>query len=134
MNHRYVGIKKLLLFAFLVFAAGWAVNLQGAGHWTGLASFCILGFVYLRISLDFYRKRRIHQINTLLSAFSLISFLGTVSGILLIFLNRNYGVSTKGHGVDLTVFGWFFFSVQCLIYYAREYRSAIESKEIKKFR
>lgn len=132
LNHRYVGIKKLLLFAFLVFAASWAVNLQGAGSWIGLASFFVLGIVYLRISADFFQKRFIHKVNILLSLFSFLSFLGTISGILLIFLNRNYGVSTRGHGVDLTVFGWFFFSLLCLIYYVREYRSTIESKELKK--
>ncbi|KPL21121.1 MAG: hypothetical protein AMS23_09830, partial [Bacteroides sp. SM1_62] len=27
LNHRYVGIKKLLLFAFLLFAASWIINL-----------------------------------------------------------------------------------------------------------
>ena len=132
LNHRYVGIKKLLLFAFLVFAASWAINVQGTGNWVGLASFFILGIVYLRISIDFLRKRFIHKINILLSAFSLLSFLGTVSGILLIFLNRSYGMGTRGHGVDLTVFGWFFFSLVCLIYYVREFRSSIEKKELKK--
>ena len=134
MNHRYVRIKKLLLFAFLVFAASWVINLQGAGHWIGLASFLILGFVYLRIYLDFYRKRHVHKINTLLSAFSFLSFLGTLSGIMLIFLNRYHGMSTRGHGVDLTVFGWFFFSVVCLTYCAGEYRTSIGKKEIRKFR
>ncbi|MFC2098694.1 hypothetical protein ACFLSP_03005 [Bacteroidota bacterium] len=132
LNHRYVGIKKLLLFAFLVFAASWAINLQGTGNWVGLASFFILGIVYLRISIDFLRKRFIHKINILLSAFSLLSFLGTISGILLIFINRSYGMGTRGHGVDLTVFGWFFFSIVCLIYYIREFRSSIEKKELKK--
>ena len=132
LNHRYVAIKKLLLFAFLVFAASWAINLQGTGNWVGLASFFILGIVYLRISIDFLRKRFIHKINILLSAFSFLSFLGTVSGILLLFLNRSYGMSTRGHGVDLTVFGWFFFSLVCLIYYIREFRTTIEKKELKK--
>jgi hypothetical protein len=50
LDHRYVGIKKLLLFAFLVFAAGWIINLKGTGNWIGLASFFVLAAVYLRIS------------------------------------------------------------------------------------
>ena len=134
LNHRYVGIKKLLLFAFLVFAASWIINLQGAGSWIGLVSFLILGIVYLRISADFIRKRFVHKINILLSAFSFLSFLGTLSGILLIFLNRSYGVSTRGHGVDLTILGWFFFSLVCLVYYSREFRSAIENRDLRKFK
>ncbi len=132
LNHRYVGIKKLLLFAFLVFASSWVINVQGTGNWVGLVSFIILGIVYLRISIDLFRKRFIHKVNILLSVFSMISFLGTISGILLIFLNRDYGMSTRGHGVDLTVFAWFFYSLVCMIYYIREYRSAIEKKELKK--
>ncbi|MFC2081015.1 hypothetical protein ACFLR8_02275 [Bacteroidota bacterium] len=133
LNHRYVGIKKLLLFAFLLFASSWIINLQGAGNWIGLVSFLILGIVYLRISSDFFRKRFVHKINILLSAFSFLSFIGTISGIVLIFLNRNFGTSTRGHGVDLTVFGWFFFSLVCLVYLIREYRSAIDNKETRKF-
>jgi hypothetical protein len=132
LDHRYVGIKKLLLFAFLVFAASWAINLKGAGNWIGLASFFVLAVVYLRISLDFLGKRFAHRINMLLSILSFLSFLGTLSGILLLFLYRNYGINTGGHGVDLTVFGWFFFSLVCLFYYLREYRTAIERKELKK--
>ena len=67
----------------------------------------------------------------LLSLLSFLSFAGTITGILLIFLNRNYGISTRGHGVDLTVFAWFFFSIVCLIYYVREYRSAVDKKELR---
>jgi hypothetical protein len=134
MNHMYVGIKKLLLLAFLVFSVGWVVNLQGAGDWIGLASFIILGIVYLRIAVDFLRKRFTRRINVLLSVFSFLSFAGTTVGILLIFLNRNYGVSTKGHGVDLTIFSWFFFSLTCLVYYLREYRSSMEKTELRKNR
>lgn len=132
LNNGYVGIKKLLLFAFVAYAASWIINLQGTGNWVGLVSFFILGIVYLRISLDFIRKRFLHRINVLLSVLSLLSFLGTLSGILLIFLNRTYGLSTRGHGVDLTVFGWFFFSLACLIYYSREYRSTIEGRDLKR--
>jgi len=134
LNHRYVRIKKFLLLAFLVFAASWIINLEGTGKWIGLGSFLLLGIVYLRITLDFIRKRFVHRINLLLSVFSSLSFLLTISGILLIFLNRTYGLSTRGHGVDLCVFGWFFFSLLCLIYYVREYRSAIENRELKRFR
>jgi len=132
LNHRYVGIKKLLLFAFLVFAASWIINIQYGSHWIGLASFLVLSLVYLRISFDFYKKRFVSRINLLLSVFSFLSFFGTLSGILLIFLFRNFDVSTRGHGVDLTVFAWFFFSLICLIYYLREYRTSIESGELKK--
>jgi hypothetical protein len=88
--------------------------------------------VYMRISVDFLHKRLVHGINILLFIFSLISFLGTISGILLIFLYRNYGLNTGGHGVDLTVFGWFFYSLVCLIYYSREYRTAIEKRELRR--
>ncbi len=31
LNHRYVSIKKLLLFAFLLFAASWFINLTEIG-------------------------------------------------------------------------------------------------------
>jgi len=86
----------------------------------------------LRISIDFFSKKSVRKGNILLSVFSLLSFIGTLSGIVLIFLGRNYGLGTRGHGVDLTVFGWFFFSILCLIYYFGEFKSAIESKEIKK--
>lgn len=134
LNHRYVGIKKLLLFAFLLFAASWLINLQGIGSWLGLLAFIILSVVYLRISVDFFRKRRVKQTNAFLSILSLLAFIGTLAGISLIFLNRNFGISTRGHGVDLTVFGWFFFSLLCLVYYIGEFRSAIEPGEIKKMR
>ncbi len=134
LNHRYVGIKKLLLFAFLLFAASWLINLQGIGSWLGLLAFIILSVVYLRISVDFFRKRRVKQTNTFLSILSLLAFISTLAGISLIFLNRNFGISTRGHGVDLTVFGWFFFSLLCLVYYIGEFRSAIEPGEIKKMR
>ncbi len=70
----------------------------------------------------------------ILSLLAFLSFLGTVSGILLLFLNRNYGVSTRGHGVDLTFFAWFFFSVLCLIYYVREWHLSIEKGESRKIR
>ncbi len=134
LNHGYVGIKKLLLFAFLVFAAGWLINLKDAGNWIGLVSFLILAVVYLRIAADFLKKRFVHRINILLSAFGFLAFLGTVTGILLIFLYRNYGVSTRGHGVDLTVFAWFFFALACLVHYIRESRSAVEESEIRKMK
>lgn len=134
LNHRYVGIKKLLLSAFLLFAAGWIINLQGTGPWAGLVSFLILSFVYLRIFFDFFSKRHIGKRNTWLSILALLAFSGTLSGILLIFLNRNFGISTSGHGVDLTVFGWFFFSMLCLLHYAGELKSAIEPAEITKMR
>lgn len=132
LNHRYVGIKKLLLFAFLVFAAGWAINLRWGINWISLASFLVLSVVCLRISVDFYTKRFVNRINLLLAFFSLLCFVGTLSGILLLFLHRNYGIRTGGHGVDLTVFGWFFFSIACLVYYMGEYRTSIEMKERRK--
>ncbi len=132
MNHRYVGIKKWLLFAFLLFAASWIINLQGIGSWIGLLAFIILGTVYLRIAIDFLSKRHIRKTNTWLSVLSGMSFAGTVAGILLIFLSRNFGVSTRGHGVDLTVFGWLCFSLLCLIYYIGEFKSAIDPGEIRK--
>jgi hypothetical protein len=132
LNHPYVGIKKLLLMAFLIFAAGWVINLQGESNWIGLVSFVILSLVYLRIAVDFLRKRFVQGINRLLSAFGFLSFAGTLAGILLIFLHRNYGVNTNGHGVDLTVFAWFFFSLACFIYYVRERRSAIEKQELQR--
>ncbi len=134
LNHRYVSIKKLLLFAFLLFAASWFINLTGIGSWLGLLSFIILSIVYLRISIDFFSKRRIRKVNTWLSVLALLAFVGTLSGILLIFLFRNFGISTRGHGVDLTVFGWFFFSILCMVYYIGEFRSAIDPGEIKKMR
>ncbi len=134
LNHRYVGIKKLLLFAFLLFAASWLINLQWIGSWLGLLAFIILSIVYLRISVDFFSKRHVRNVNIWLSVMALLGFVGTLSGILLIFLFRNFGISTRGHGVDLTVFGWFFFSLLCLVYYTGEFRSAIEPGEIKKMR
>jgi hypothetical protein len=134
LNHRYVSIKKLLLFAFLLFAASWFINLPGIGSWLGLLSFIILIIVYLRISIDFFSKRHIRKVNTWLSVLALLAFVGTLAGILLIFLFRNFGISTRGHGVDLTVFGWFFFSILCMVYYIGEFRSAIEPGEIKKMR
>jgi hypothetical protein len=134
LNHRYVSIKKLMLFAFLLFAASWFINLPGIGSWLGLLSFIILSIVYLRISIDFFSKRHIRKVNTWLSVLALLAFVGTLAGILLIFLFRNFGISTRGHGVDLTVFGWFFFSILCMVYYIGEFRSAIEPGEIKKMR
>lgn len=134
LNHRYVVIKKGLLFAFLLFAASWLINLQGIGSWLGLLSFIILSIVYLRISADFFSKRRVRKVNIWFSVLALLAFIGTLSGILLIFLFRNFGISARGHGVDLTVFGWFFFSLLCLVYYAGEFRSAIETVEFKKMR
>jgi hypothetical protein len=134
LNHRYVSIKKLMLFAFLLFAASWFINLPGIGSWLGLLSFIILIIVYLRISIDFFSKRHIRKVNTWLSVLALLAFVGTLAGILLIFLFRNFGISTRGHGVDLTVFGWFFFSILCTVYYIVEFRSAIEPGEIKKMR
>jgi hypothetical protein len=134
LNHRYIGIKKLLLFAFLLFAASWLINLQGIGSWLGLLAFIILSIVYLRISVDFFSKRYVRNVNIWLSVMALLGFVGTLSGILLIFLFRNFEISTRGHGVDLTVFGWFFFSLLCLVYYTGEFRSAIEPGEIKKMR
>ncbi len=92
LNHRYVSIKKLLLFAFLLFAASWFINLTGIGSWLGLLSFIILSIVYLRISIDFFSKRRIRKVNTWLSVLALLAFVGTLSGILLIFLFRNFGI------------------------------------------
>ena len=134
LNHRYVGIKKLLLFSFLLFAASWLINVQGIGSWLGLLAFIILSIVYLRISVDFFSKRHVRNENKWLSLLASLSFVGTLSGILLIFLFRNFGISTRGHGVDLTVFGWFFFSLLCLVYYTGEFRSAIEPGEVRKMR
>ena len=134
LNHKYVGIKKLLLFAFLLFAASWLINLQGIGSWLGLLAFIILSIVYLRISVDFFSKRYVRNVNIWLSVMALLGFVGTLSGILLIFLFRNFGIGTRGHGVDLTVFGWFFFSLLCLVYYISEFRSAIEPGGKKKMR
>ncbi len=134
LNHKYVGIKKLLLFAFLLFSASWLINLQGIGSWLGLLAFIILSIVYLRISLDFFGKRHVRSMNIWLSVLAFLAFAGTISGILLIFLFRNFGISARGHGVDLTVFGWFFFSLLCLVYYLGEFSSSIEPGEIKKMR
>ena len=134
LNHKYVRIKKILYLSVIVFAISWLINFQGAANWAGLVSFFILSLVYLRVSTDFCKERKIRRSRMILSLLAFLSFLGTVSGILLLFLNRNYGVSTRGHGVDLTVFAWFFFSVLCLIYYIREWRLSIEKDESRKIR
>jgi hypothetical protein len=134
LNHKYVVIKKILYAAFILFGISWIINFRGAANWLGLLSFMILGFVYIRISSDFFRERRMKSSNMLLSVFSLLAALGTISGILLLFLFRNYGIDTRGHGVDLTVFGWFFFSLLCLIYYAKEWNTSIDKKEVPKLR
>ncbi len=134
LNHKYVVIKKILYLAFILYAVSWAVNFRGTANWLGLLSFMILGFVHIRIASDFFRERRMKSSNVLLSVFSLLAAIGTISGILLFFLFRNYGINTRGHGVDLTVSGWFFFSLLCLIYYVKEWNTSIEKKEVPRLR
>jgi len=132
LNHKYVMIKKILFIAFIVYAISWIINFGGLPNWVGLVSFLILGSVYLKISGDFFSKRRIMRINILLSVFALLAAIGIITGILLLFLNWNLGINTRGHSVDLTVFGWFFISVLCLIYYFQEWRSSIDKTEVRK--
>jgi hypothetical protein len=134
LNHKYIIIKKILYLVILLFAMSWIINIQSAANWTGLLSFIILSVVYLKLAIDFFRERRRGNINILFSFLTLLGFAGILSGIILIFLNRNYGIDTHGHGVDLTVFGWFFFSLVCLIYYIREYKTSIDPAALGKNR
>jgi len=132
LNHKYVFIKWILYFALAIFAVSWIINFKGAANWVGLVSFLILTVVYIRISADFIGERRIRRSNLLLSVFAILAAIGTISGIVLLFLNWNFGINTLGHGVDLTVFGWFFFSLLCLIYYIQEWKSTFDKKEIRR--
>jgi len=134
LNHKYIIIKKILYLAILLFAISWIINIQGAANWTGLLSFIILSVVYLKLAIDFFRERRRGNVNILFSFLALLGFAGTLSGIILIFLNRNYGIDTHGHGVDLTVFAWFFFSMVCMIYYIREFNTSIDLSALRKNR
>ena len=134
LNHKYVTIKKILFAAFIIYAISWAINFRGSANWVGLASFLILTIVYFRIAADFFRERRVRGSNVLLSVFASFAAIGILTGILLLFLNWNFGIDTRGHSVDLTVFGWFFFSLLCLIYYINEWNSSIEKKEAPKLR
>ena len=132
LNHKYVTIKKILFAAFIIYAISWAINFRGSANWVGLASFLILTVVYFRIAADFFRERRVRGSNILLAVFASLAAIGILSGILLLFLNWNFGIDTRGHSVDLTVFGWFFFSLLSLIYYIQEWKSSIEKKEVKR--
>jgi len=132
LNYKYVLIKKLLYLAVILYALSWLINIPKTANWISLASFMVLSAVYLKLSLDFFRERHRTRINIMLSLFTLLSFLGTLSGIILIFLTRYFNLDTHGHGVDLTVFAWFFFSVVCLIHYTQEYRTSIETSGRKK--
>jgi hypothetical protein len=134
LNHKYIIIKKILYLAVFLFVLSWIINIRGASNWTGLLSFTILSVVYLKLSVDFFRERRRGSVNILFSVLTFLGFLGTISGITLIFMNRNYGIDTRGHGVDLTIFAWFFFSIVCLIYYIREFRTSIEPAAMRKNR
>lgn len=127
LNHRYVLAKKLLWLALILFAVSWLLVPAAAG-WTGLASFLVLGVVYLRIGNHLFRERHRHKSGISMSIMAFLSFIGTVEGIILIFLNRNFGMETRGHGVDLTVFSWFFFSLLCLIYYGGQHRHSIDHR------
>lgn len=134
LNHKYIIIKKILYLAVFFFVISWIMNIQGAANWTGLLSFIILSVVYLKLAIDFLRERRRGKVNILFSFLTLLGFAGILSGIIMIFLNRNYGIDTHGHGVDLTVFGWFFFSLVCLIYYIREFKTSIDPSALRKNR
>jgi hypothetical protein len=131
LNHRYVLAKKILMLAVILFAVSWLVWVPAAAAWTGLAAFLLLSLVFVRISIDLFRERRRHRIGWVLAAAALLSFIGTLTGSILIFLQRNFAVNTHGHGIDLTVFAWFFFSLLCLVYYARQSGHSIEVR-IKK--
>ncbi len=132
LNHRYVLAKKILILAVLLFAVSWLIWVPAAARWTGLVSFLLLSGVYFKISIDFYKERGRHRSGMLMSLLAMLSFLGTLSGIILIFLQRTLDVNTAGHGVDLTVFAWFLFSILCLIYYARQTANSIEVQARKR--
>ena len=127
INAKFILIKKILYLAAILFVISWIVNLPVITSWTSLGSFLILGLLYFRVGIDFAREVRSAPANLYLSILAFLSFLGNTSGIILIFLSRNYGINTSGHGPDAMVFGWFFFSVLCLIYFIREYKTSVES-------
>ncbi|KPK87596.1 MAG: hypothetical protein AMS27_02085 [Bacteroides sp. SM23_62_1] len=132
LNHKYIIIKKILYLAALFFIISWIINIQGTANWMGLVSFIILSTVYLKLAVDFFRERRYETINILYSVLMFLGFVGTITGIILIFLNRNFGIETSGHGVDFTVFAWFFLSIVCFLYYSREYRTSIDPVAVRK--
>lgn len=134
LNHKYVGIKWILYIALLIYAVSWIINFKGAANWVGMISFVILTIVYVRISIDFFRERRVRNSHILFTVFAGLTALGMLSGIILLFLNWNFGIDTRGHGVDLTVFGWFFFSLLCLIYYIQEWKSSFDKKEVRRLK
>ncbi len=127
LNTKFIWIKKILYLSIALFVLSWIINLPLIANWTGLVSFLVLGAVYLKVGIDFLREVRVARSNVFLSIMGFLSFLGITAGIVLIFLDRNYGFDTRGHGVDATVFGWFFFSLLCLIYFIREYKISIEA-------
>jgi hypothetical protein len=126
LNAKFIWIKKILYLSATIFIISWIINLPVMANLTGLISFLVLGTVFLKVGIDFLREGRLAYINIPLSILGFLSFLGITVGITLIFLNRNYGTDTRGHGVDAMVFGWFFFSVLCLVYFIREYKTSIE--------
>ncbi len=132
LSHKYIVVKYILYLGVFLFGLSWLIDLKGAANWTGLVSFIMLSIVYLKLGIDFIRERRWNKLNSFLAILSLFAFLGTLSGTTLIFLNRNFGIDTRGHSVDLTVFGWFFFSLLCLLYYINEQRTSIETGSRKK--
>jgi len=132
LNHRYILAKKILILAVLLFAVSWLIWVPAAAKWTGLVSFLLLSSVFFKIGLDFYREMGRHRTGVLMSLLAMLSFLGTLSGIILIFLQRTMDINTAGHGVDLTVFSWFLFSLLCLIYYSRQRAHSIDPQSKKR--
>ncbi len=114
LNFRYKLIKTLLLISIGLFGLGWVFRIEQV-NWIGMVSFLLLSWVYIRFCIDFFKHTKNNTINYLMGSLTFLTFCTTLFGYILIFLWQ-FDIYSNGHGVDLTIFGYFFFTITAIIY------------------
>ena len=130
LNARYFRIKLFLWITFGLFAISWLFAIRTA-QIVALISFVSLGTTGVLLSFDFFRSRRNHPSNIWFGGGILLGAILVICGFMLFFLVINFGINTRGHGVDLMIFSYLVTSLVLFLYFIRQRRLSL-SQEGKK--
>lgn len=124
LNTRFFRMKFLLWTTFGLFALSWFFP-NPLGLYSALLSFLALGASLILLSADFFRSRKNHAANMGYAIGALLSALLVISGFALLFLMVRFQVSTRGHGVDLTIFSYLVLALVIFLYFLRQRKLSI---------
>jgi hypothetical protein len=131
LNSRFFRMKFILWITFGLFAISWLFP-NPLGLYAALLSFLALGTTLMLLSSDFFRSRKNNTANLGYAIGALLSALMVISGFLLLFLMIRFRVSTRGHGVDLTIFSYLVLALVIFLYFLRQRKLSISREGSKK--